>query len=259
MGLNGTIGLALASLMPPGRARSQSKLQSDAINWAPLCKLGYTAPSTMEILAQVQLFGATSLKDIPGVTWNHLSLETKALIAFCETKHKSFENAIEILVQILPETEEAYDAKSMEFVLVGTTLINCFNATRREDEGEALARSMCAKAFGWLNSETLADSKTISDSPQHTYFMISMADSFLGQGKYDSAKLLCENVLKYRFVASDMAMSAALRLLKMSRRCGTEPLSVSIKLSPYNITTYFCYQFNRCYILVISSHRSENQ
>lgn len=170
------------------------------------------APSTMEVIAQSQLFGVISITKLPAIRLERLSLETRVLIAFCEAEKKAFSNTAEVLEKLITEIEEAYGTKSLELLLVGTVLVNCYNATEREESGEKLARYIWSNVF-----EAFTLDASIKTTEQ-VYLMIAMADSFLGQTKYDEVRLLLNKVLEHSAADVNLVMSSILRLLKISRR-----------------------------------------
>lgn len=206
---NAAIGFALASLPPSWMVSAGQPEPSAVLEWRPLSP---TAPSTMELLGQAELLGAVSLTKIPGIQWEALALETKVQIGFSEAKKKAFVNAADILEQTLSEVGNQCGAISLELLLVGTVLINCWNTMGREEDGESLGRYIWASIFNAFN--TTANIET----PHQIYLAIAMADSFLGQGKYDEAKQLLASVLNYQQVDDNIAVSATLRLLKVNRR-----------------------------------------
>jgi hypothetical protein len=203
------IGFALGSLSPRWLVSANQSEKNELLNWRPI---SLTAPSTMEILAYSQLLGAISLRDLPNFTWTTLSLDTKVLIAFCEAKKKAFVNAAEILDRNINEAEDQYGPKSLELLLIGIVLVNCWNAIRREVDGEKLGRRIWSNMFGDLNVDT-----TVEVTHQ-VYLMVAISDSFLGQGKFDEAKELLNAVLESPTTSDDLTMSATLRLLKINRR-----------------------------------------
>jgi hypothetical protein len=209
---NAAIGFALGSL-PPSWMVSASRSEEGLLKWRPISP---SAPSTMEILAQARLLGPFSLSSLPGIAWEVLSLETKVQVAFSEARKKAFANAAEILDQHVNETEEKYGAKSLELLLIGTVLINCWNAINREADGERLGYHIWPNNFGTSNTDA-----TVKETHQ-VYLMVAMADSFLGQSKYNEAKQMLAGVLEYPALDNNLAMSATLRLLKISRRLREE-------------------------------------
>ncbi|KAI9648605.1 hypothetical protein NHQ30_003242 [Ciborinia camelliae] len=232
--LNGVIGLGLASTVT-NEMSSNSPKNRHQINWRPLETP--SAPSTIEILAQAELYGAASLAKIPGVIYENLTLTARVLIAFSEVKLKSFATARDLLVHALTELKNTYGHYSMEAFLVGTTLVNCLNRCGQEAQAEDLAKSICEKVVGQLDTVTTAQNLTDKLSIVHSHYtnsdmamVIGFADCLLGQGKYDIAISLCQAVLK-RIPpgCENMAMSAALRVSKMARRLGTEDSSVGVQ------------------------------
>lgn len=202
---NAAIGFALGSL-PPSWVASAS---GQSLGWK---LISAETPSTMELIAQSQLFGAISIMKLPGIRWERLPLETRVLVAFCEVKKKAFSNTVEILEKIITEVERKYGSKSLELLLTGTVLINCYNATGLEESGAKLAGYIWSNVLGTFSLD--ATVKTA----QQAHLMIATADSFLGQGKYDEASRLLNGVLNQSIAGSSLVMSATLRLLKMSRR-----------------------------------------
>lgn len=205
MRANAAIGFALAYL-PPDQMPSASK---KSLMWTPVLP---DTPSTMEVLVQSQLFGAAMLAKLSGIRWESLSLTTRVLVGFSEARKRAFFNAAEILEQLIGDVETTYGSASLELLLIGTTLVNCCNATERERDGERIGRYIWSNMFGSFKPNS-------SVGPaQQTYLMVAISDSFLGQRKYSVAKELLIRVLDYKIINNDLAISATLRLLKMSRR-----------------------------------------
>jgi len=74
-------------------------------------------------------------------------------------------------------------------LLVGTVLINCWNATGREVNGERFGRHIGTNIFGTFSVDETAEATL------QVYLMVAMTDSFLGQGKYDEARRMMAGVL----------------------------------------------------------------
>jgi hypothetical protein len=195
---NAAIGFALASLPPTLRPEWRS--------------ISPGTPSVMEILAQVELFGTISLKNMPGVQWDALTLDTKVLIAFSETKKKAFADAAEILSHQVSEIEKVYGDYSMETLLSGVVLINCWNSIGKDVGGQQFGMKLLGNAF-----PNTGICSVIKSTPQ-VYLSIAIADSLLGQNKFQQGKRLLGVVLEYPTLSANFAMSATLRLLKITRR-----------------------------------------
>jgi hypothetical protein len=207
---NAAIGFALASL-PSSWMTSENQAYWHFMQWNPLSK---TAPSTMEILAQEAFAGAASFSQIPGILWSVLQLETRVLIGLCEATRKSPEKGYEILIYAIEELKSSYGPESMEFLLVGTTLVNCCNKAQGSKAGEETE-------IGLALLQSLHESMRLPpcvEFPQQAYFLIAMADTYLAQGNYAEAEPLLLQVVGYPLTDNETAMSAKLRLLKMSRR-----------------------------------------
>jgi len=203
---NAAIGLAIASVST-GWMASQNQQHWDSLKWSPLMP---DSTSTLEFVAQASIFGPSS---IPPVAWEKLSLNAKILIGFSETKKKHFDNAYQILQELIKPVLLQFGLGSMEVLLAGSTLINCCNATRRGVEGEKWAL---------LLFSDLSQNGSIK-LPQQTYAAMALADSYIGQYQYEKATRLLHEIMGYSDVPSDIAMSARLRLLKISRRLSKGP------------------------------------
>lgn len=195
---NAAIGFALASI--PSRLRPE---------WRPISP---ETTSSIEILAQAELFGTISLENMPGMQWTDLTLDTKVLIAFSETKKKAFTIAADILSHEFKEIVKEYGDVSMESLLSGLVLINCWNSIGKEVNGHQLARQIFTKMFP---NTGLHDS--VYSTPQ-AYLSIAIADSFLGKNRFHNAKSVLGAVLEYQRLSTNLAMSATLRILKIDRR-----------------------------------------
>lgn len=205
MRANAAIGFALGAL-PTNR---MGVVSNEYSKWTPILP---DTPSTMEILVQSQLLGATSLEDLSRTGLEDFSLPTKVLMGLAEAKKKAFFNATRILEPLIGEVEKVYGKVSLELLLIGTTLVNSFNAIEREVDGEKLGRYFWLSAFGSFTTRRSTGPK------QQTYLMVAISDSFLGQGKYVEARELLMEVLNHNSSDINLVMSATLRLLKMSRR-----------------------------------------
>ncbi|RFU34089.1 hypothetical protein B7463_g2245, partial [Scytalidium lignicola] len=212
---NASIGFALASL-PSSWMTFDNQSYWSFMQWSPLSK---TAPSTMEILAQAVLAGASSFIQVPGIMWPALSLESKVLIGFCEAARGSPQKGYEILEDLIEEVKVSYGSDSMEFLLSGITLVNCCNKAyevRAEEMGRAIFQSIYGSH----------DLPVRIDVPQQTYFLMVVADTFLGQGNYAGAERLLQHVIEYPFTDNNTEMSARLRQLKIGRRLRRSPLDI---------------------------------
>lgn len=205
MRANAAIGFALGAL-PTSRIGLVSNEYS---KWTPILP---DTPSTMEILVQSQLFGTIPLEELSSTGLEYLSLSTRVLMGFAEARKKAFFNTARILEPLIGDVERAYGKASLELLLIGTALVNSFNATEREIDGEKLGRYFWSGAFGLFATSRPAG------PTQQTYLMVAISDSFLGQGKYIEARELLMEVLNHNSTDNNLVMSATLRLLKMSRR-----------------------------------------
>ncbi|KAK6612140.1 hypothetical protein H4I96_01353 [Botrytis cinerea] len=221
--LNGVIGLGLASILTSGESSHRYKY-SHQNDWHPLetsC-----AHSTIELLAHVELHGAASLAELPGVVYKNLPLTTRVLIAFSEVKLESYDNARDMLGPILDEAKGIYGSQSMEVFLIIATLVNCLNRCRMESLAEGLVSSIFKKAVGHLEMFSTAQEFLIGLWTIPNYYtnselsmVVAFADSLLGQGKHDDALSLFQAILKKgRPGREDITMSVALRIAKITRR-----------------------------------------
>jgi hypothetical protein len=205
MRANAAIGFALGTL-PTNR---MGMVSNEYSKWTPILP---DTPSTMEVLVQSQLLGAISLEELSSTGLEDFSLPTRILMGFAEARKKAFCNAARILEPLIGDVEKVYGKTSLELLLIGTTLVNSFNATEREVDGEKLGRYFWSSAF-----ESFTTSRSTGPK-QQTYLMVAISDSFLGQGKYAQARELLMEVLNHNSSDTNLVMSATLRLLKMSRR-----------------------------------------
>ncbi|TGO32217.1 hypothetical protein BHYA_0339g00080 [Botrytis hyacinthi] len=221
--LNGVIGLGLASILTSEDSSHRYKYNHQ-IDWHPFeTSFAY---STIELLAQVELYGAISLAKLQGVIYNDLPLTTRVLIAFGEVKLESYENARNMLGPVFYEVKRIYGFRSMEVFLVGTTLANCLNRCRVEALAEELVNSIFKKAVGQLEMPTTTQQFLIGLSNVPDYYsnselsvVVAFADSLLGQGEHDDALSLFQAILKKgRPGREDITMSVALRIAKITRR-----------------------------------------
>ncbi|TGO71040.1 hypothetical protein BELL_0627g00020 [Botrytis elliptica] len=221
--LNGVIGLGLASILTSEES-SHCYKYNHQIEWHPF-ETSF-ANSTIELLAQAELYGAISLATLQGVVYNDLPLTTRVLIAFSEVKLESYDNVRNMLGPILDEVKRIYGSQSMEVFLVGTTLVNCLNRCRMEALAEELVNSIFRKAVNQLEMPTTTQEflNGLSTIPNHCTnselsMVVAFADSLLGQGKHDDALSLFQAILKKRRPGrEDITMSVALRIIKITRR-----------------------------------------
>ncbi|CZR52914.1 uncharacterized protein PAC_02791 [Phialocephala subalpina] len=204
MRANAAIGFALGIL--PSR---MGVVSNEYSKWTPILP---DTPSTMEVLVQSQLLGTIFLEELSSTGLEDLSLPTRVLMGFAEARKKAFFNAARILEPLIGDVEKAYGKASLELLLIGTALVNSFNATEREIDGEKLGRYFWSSAFGLFTTSRPAG------PAQQTYLIVAISDSFLGQGKYVQARELLMEVLNHNSTDNNLVMSATLRLLKMSRR-----------------------------------------
>lgn len=200
---NAAIGFALGTL-PINR---MGVVSNEYSKWTPILP---NTPSTMEVLVQSQLLGSIPLDEL--FSTGSESLLIRVLMGLSDARKKAFFNAARILEPLIGNVEKVYGKASLELLLIGTTLVNSFNATEREVDGEKLGRYLWSCAFGSFTTSPYTGPK------QQTYLMVAISDSFLGQGKYVEARGLLMEVLNRNSSDTNLLMSATLRLLKMSRR-----------------------------------------
>ncbi|CZR63156.1 uncharacterized protein PAC_13053 [Phialocephala subalpina] len=198
---NAAIGLALGHLNLSSLSRA---VGSSGQAWSPLSLEG---PSAMEVLAQVSISGRVSLVQFTTLNLEAQSLDTKVLIAFLEAKNKNFENAYQILSGTIEQIETNYGEHAMESIIIGTAMINCANATDREEAGERHGQHL----LSGLSGNNKAGSQQIC-------LMMSMADSFLGLSKLDAAQNILAKILRNPSNSSAIIVATELRMLKISRR-----------------------------------------
>lgn len=207
---NAAIGLALGLLQEKTPILPHNGSQA-ILTWSPISP---EFPSDMELLAQVQIYGVSCISEFPGVEWETLPINTKTLMAFCEVQRKSYQVALAMLKQVIGDIEKSYGSQSLEYVLVSSTLMNCCNATGKEELGEKVGR----KTMENLSRSLEVKEANVIMPLQEAYFTLAMADSLLGNYKYDEAETLLVHVLDSPSSPVGMRTSAVLRLTKMSRR-----------------------------------------
>jgi hypothetical protein len=207
---NAIIGLALGSLQGITEITLNNQNQQKSWEWAPISP---DDPATLEILAQAMVRG-DAIRNIPRFKWEAVPMRTKVLLAFCEIERKEFSFAHEILFTLLPKVESLYGTHSQELLLVVTAFIKCCNALRRENEGEKCAE--CIIKVGLVSFD--CEWKVTTKTPQEAHFMIAVADSLLGQSKYNEAEDLLLKVLESPLTPRGVRTRATLRLCKTSRR-----------------------------------------
>lgn len=203
---NAAIGFALGTLS----TNQIGVVSNEYSKWAPILP---KTPSTMEVLAQSQLLGVIQPEDLFSTRLE--SVLIRVLTGLSEARKKAFFNATSILEPLIGNVERVYGKASLELLLIGITLVNSFNATKREADGETLGRHLWSCAFGSFTTSFSTGPK------QQTYLMVAISDSFLGQGKYVQARELLMEVLNRDSSDTNLTMSTTLRLLKMSRREGS--------------------------------------
>jgi hypothetical protein len=212
---NASIGFALASL-PSSWMTSDKQYYWRFMQWSPLSKV---APSTMEVLAQAASAGASSFSRVPGIRWPELSPESKVLVGFCEATRGSPKKGSEILEDVIEEVKVSYGSDSMEFLLAGTTLVNCCNKAyvgRAEEIGRAIFQAI----------HRSNDLSVEIGVPQQTYFLMAVADAFLSQSNFTEAERLLRQVIEHPFTDNNTEMSARLRQLKIGRRQRRSPFDI---------------------------------
>jgi hypothetical protein len=249
--LNAALGFALA-IKVVERDTPLAQLSHQISQWRPLFD---DMPSTMEILTQMHLQGTAVMTQVFAPSLESCALQIKVLIAFCAIQQQSFETALEILEANIIEVRKVYGKSSLEYLFTGIELVKCHNFLSQEDKGEALASRMWSDIFGAPGREITVH------SPYQSYLMITMADSLLGQAKFDDAEELLLHTLDYPTISNAIIVSSSLRLLKMSRRQRKEhpafdtwdmlEKAVCHLGEVSDVLKYECFEETMCFISII--------
>jgi hypothetical protein len=199
---NAIIGVSLGSLQGVTEITLHDQTKQKNWEWFPISP---EEPATFEILAQTMLRG-DAITNIPGLRWKAIPLRTKVLLAFREIERTQFSLAHEILSTLLSEVEDLYGMHSEEFLLVVAAFVRCCNAFGRENEGEKWAEYL--REGGHVSFA--CEWKYTTRTPQEAHFMIIVADSLLGQSKYNEAEDLLLKVLESNFIPRGVRTRATL-------------------------------------------------
>ncbi|KAH7305096.1 hypothetical protein BKA65DRAFT_204185 [Rhexocercosporidium sp. MPI-PUGE-AT-0058] len=180
-----------------------------ALSWTPLAR---GKPSAMEILAMGISHGASTVVELFGISLHSMPPQVVGILGFLAAKQQSFDVARNILESSIADIKDLYSVVSKENLLTGIELVKCYNFLMDEIEGEKLARSLWSEVFG------LEGGKMNITSLYQAYLAVVLADSLIGQSKYDDAQQILLEILRCKDVSSEVIVSTSLRLLKMSRR-----------------------------------------
>ena len=252
--LNASLGFALAAAAAE-RDLPLADFSHYISQWGPLTD---DIPSTMEILAQAHLQGVSAAMRALGSSLESVSLETRILLGFCAMQQQSFATALDILETNIIEIIKKYGKYSMEYLIAGIELVKCHNFLTQENKGEALARQIWSDFFSSL------DNQITIKSPYQIYLIITMADSLIGQTKYDEAEKFLLRTLEHSMASSTTIVSTSLRLLKMRRRQRQEhpkfdvwdllERTVNHLQDIPDILKYECVEEAMCYISVLEQN-----
>ena len=219
--------------------------------------------SSLEVLARTHAIGAQLVMEAVRPAWDSHPLIVRVLVAFRAIHDKDFSTTRKILEPALEEVKKTYATSSMEFVIVGTQLANCYNALAMEIKTELLVEDMVnaiwpVRKSDHFTSEDVALLRSVPD----LYLFVAYSDSLIGQGKYGRAKPLLNGLAHCRITTNDTALLCLLRLLKISRRQSLKSISenwsslenaICLLGGASSGTLYQCFEEAMCMLSVIDS------
>lgn len=139
-----------------------------------------------------------------------VDLETKMALGLEMARYQRAPDAYTILGSCLKDMDAADCVGSREFCMITTELVNCCNMMGEETKAESLAR------------QVLGFKRNPQSQYQHAlcYLNLALADTLMGQGKYESAESLMLGVLAVKSLPRRTQTMIRLRLNKAKRRLG---------------------------------------
>jgi hypothetical protein len=175
---------------------------------------------SMQTLAKTQVLRAQTVVEAAWSVWSSLPLTVQILAAFRALHNKDAVTACQILESAEPKVREAHKATSQEYLVVGTQLVFCYNATQREKLGAQLAEDMVRAIWP---KRTIPRSMSenvvpLARSARDLYLFMAYTDALIGLGDFEPAKRLLANLTQHQASSDTFTLLCILRLLKIYRR-----------------------------------------
>jgi tetratricopeptide (TPR) repeat protein len=171
--------------------------------WQPLLS---KSPSQMEYLAAISFCEQSRLAVLERPAFP--TLDTRVLEGLLRSRRKQYDQAAKVLEATMVEVISQYGPCSLQVGIATAELANCYNVLRRE----ALAELTLTKSL-----EMRLDS-SLSNRRDGIYLRLALADSFIGQAKYQDAVPILQRIIDDPDVSATFRMMSALRLTRSRRR-----------------------------------------
>ncbi|KAI9869771.1 MAG: hypothetical protein M1830_005104, partial [Pleopsidium flavum] len=171
---------------------------------------GVTRQSTMGTIAESLLSTDTDFKNVFASGIEDGDLHIRVALAFAMAERNWFPSAKMLLEACVDKVGVEYSSESFEYALVSAELVNCCNVLRQDSEGELWGSQA-------LQHRLALDLGYRADS---IYLKIALADSLIGQSKYEKAEALLNDILEGTCPSVYLTITTALRLNKVRRRLG---------------------------------------
>ncbi|KAF5633872.1 guanine nucleotide-binding alpha-3 subunit [Fusarium tjaetaba] len=171
--------------------------------WQPLVP---KSPSQMEYLAAVSFCEQSRLAVLERPAF--LTLDVRVLEGLLRSRRKQYDQASKVLDTTMVEVISQYGSCSMQLGIVTAELANCYNVLRRE----ALAELTLTKSLELLLDSDLSNRRDV------IYLRFALADSLIGQAKYQDAVPILQGIIDDPDVSATFRMMSALRLTRSKRR-----------------------------------------
>ncbi|EWZ52500.1 acyl transferase/acyl hydrolase/lysophospholipase [Fusarium oxysporum Fo47] len=171
--------------------------------WQPLLS---NRPSKMEYLAAISFCDQSRLSLIGKPAF--LTFDTWVLEGLLRSRRKQHDQAAKVLEATRVELMSRYRPCSMQVGIVIAELANCYNILRRE----ALAEITLTPTL------EVRLASNLSNRRDGIYLRLALADSFIGQARYQDAVPVLESVIDKPNISATFRMMSALRLARSRRR-----------------------------------------
>ena len=196
------------SAMIPFSCTFSPEIAAELREWwtANLVFAGRDADTISHCLWQ-SLFKAKDQICIPALTTTNASVKSALAFALAERQH--YRQAQFVLSTCLSDTHDTWPTDSPTRHLLLTEFVNCNNMLGDQAQAESAARQALQRSH-------------IDNRFDIACLKIALADSYIGQCKYEMAIEVLTEIAEYKSLSNDVLLRIALRLTKAKRRLARE-------------------------------------
>ena len=212
-GSSGLLGFAIAALSRWNQASLKIERMTKIGAWWRAKHDGTI--STMEALADNLLSVDNESNKNSIATLRKADLHVRLTIGQEMAERNKLVEGLEFLGNCVKELRAGRSNDYREYCLATTELVKCCNRESKELEGESWALEALQHEFAPRHKSRIDD----------CYLKTALADSLMGQGKYEDAEALLRNILAVASIPNYLTVALRLRLSKARRRLGRLDLS----------------------------------